>query len=323
MSDEIGVGIFRTEIPLPGNPLRSINSYLIRGDGRWLMIDTGMGRAECRDAMAASLRELAVDLERTDIFVTHFHADHLGLVSELARAGCRVYFNYAEVDLVHKPDHWENVSGVARLHGFPEDELQAAMARHPGRRYQAPELPELTLLREGDQISIGPYRLTCVETPGHTPGHMCLYDAGAKILFSGDHVLKDITPNLSGWVEERDSLYRYLGSLEKITGYDVDWIFPGHRTPFRDLRGRIAELTRHHEVRAEEVLNILRGGAQSAYHVASRMTWAIRCNGWSDFPVQQKWFAGGEALAHLQYLQRQGRVSRERGEGGYTYRIAP
>ncbi len=152
---------------------------------------------------------------------------------------------------------------------------------------------------------------------------MCLYDAGAKILFSGDHVLKDITPNLSGWVEERDSLYRYLGSLEKIATYDVDWVLPGHRTLFQDLRGRIADLKRHHEVRAEEVLNILRGGARSAYHVASRMTWAIRCNGWSEFPVQQTWFAGGEALAPLQYLQRQGRVSRERGEGGYTYRIAP
>jgi glyoxylase-like metal-dependent hydrolase (beta-lactamase superfamily II) len=322
MTVEVGPGIFRMEIPLPGNPLRAINSYLIQGDGRWLMIDTGMGRPECREAMAASLRELAVDLERTDIFVTHFHADHLGLVSELARVGCRVYFNQPEVDLVHMPDHWEKVSEVARLHGFPEDELQAAMARHPGRRYQAPALPELTLLREGDQIPIGPYRLTCVETPGHTPGHLCLYDAGAKILFSGDHVLKDITPNLSGWVEERESLCRYLESLQKIAGYDVDCVFPGHRTPFRDLRGRIAELRRHHEARAVEVLSILREGARSAYHVASRMTWSIRCNGWSDFPVQQKWFAGGEALAHLQYLQRQGQVLRELDEGKYRYRIA-
>src|SRR5512147_136533 len=99
MREEVGAGIYRTEIPLPGNPLRAINSYLIRGEDRWLMIDTGMGRAECREAMMASLGELAVDLEKTDFFITHFHADHLGLVSELARSGSRVYLSRPELDL--------------------------------------------------------------------------------------------------------------------------------------------------------------------------------------------------------------------------------
>lgn len=322
MSEEVGAGIYRTEIPLRGNPLRAINSYLIRGDDRWLMIDTGMNRPECREAMLASLRELGADLRKTDIFVTHFHADHLGLVSELVQAGSRVYFNHPEAGLVHQADYWETLADTARLHGFPEEELREALSGHPGRRNQPPVLPELTLLREGDRIPVGPYLLTCLETPGHTPGHMCLFEATTRILFSGDHVLKDITPNLSGWVEERNALVRYLTSLEKIARYDVEWVFPGHRAPFRDLQGRVAELVRHHAHRAEEVLTILGTGGQSAYRVASRMTWDIRCNGWHEFPVPQKWFATGEALAHLQYVQCQGRVQRVLEDGQYTYRLA-
>jgi glyoxylase-like metal-dependent hydrolase (beta-lactamase superfamily II) len=320
MRDDLYPGIFRVEIPLPGNPLRAINSYVIRGGNRWLMIDTGMSRPECRETMLAWLAEHSVDLGAVDFFITHFHADHLGLVAELAMPGSHVYFNRPEVALVSRTDSWSAVAAHARLHGFPEGELCEAMARHPGRCDQIRALPALTLLAEGDEIVIGGYRLMCLETPGHTPGHLCLYDARARILFSGDHVLQDITPNLSGWVEAGESLPRYLASLDKIATCDVDLVFPGHRAPFRDLRGRIAELKRHHAARADEILSLLAEGEQSAYRVASRMTWNIRCSRWEEFPALQKWFATGEALAHLQHLERRGQAVRERDAAGFRYR---
>src|SRR5512137_1111777 len=100
MIDEVWPQIFRTEIPLPANPLRAINSYLIKGKDRFLMIDTGMNRPECLEAMNASLKELRADLEKTDFFVTHLHADHLGLISELARPSSRVYFNFPDAEVV-------------------------------------------------------------------------------------------------------------------------------------------------------------------------------------------------------------------------------
>ena len=70
--------IYRLEIPLPGNPLRAVNSYVIKGGERNLIIDTGMNREECREAIDAGLRELGIDLEITDLFITHMHADHPG-----------------------------------------------------------------------------------------------------------------------------------------------------------------------------------------------------------------------------------------------------
>ncbi|MBP1716563.1 MAG: Zn-dependent hydrolase, glyoxylase, partial [Deltaproteobacteria bacterium] len=77
MIDEVRPRIFRMEIPLPANPLKAINSYVIKGEDRFLMIDTGMNRSECLEVMESSLKELRIDLEKTDFFVTHLHADHL------------------------------------------------------------------------------------------------------------------------------------------------------------------------------------------------------------------------------------------------------
>ncbi len=301
MIDEVCPCIFRMEIPLPANPLKAINSYVIKGEDRFLMIDTGMNRPECMEAMEASLQELRVDLEKTDFFVTHLHADHLGLISELARKSSRVYFNFPDAEVIREVNHWEKMAASAFLNGFPEEDLQEAIKRHPGRRYHAQGPMDLTLLREGDLIQIGPYRLNCVETPGHTRGHMCLYEPRTKIFFSGDHILNDITPNISLWAENQDPLRQYLQSLDKIIPYDIDWVLPGHRTFFRNHRRRIEELKQHHDVRTAEVASILGKGSQTAYQVASQMSWDIDCESWDDFPLPQKWFAGGEAMAHLQY----------------------
>ena len=81
MTEMMLPNLYRIEIPLPKNPLKALNSYLIKGDGRFLIIDTGMNREECQNAMFTALEELKVDLKKTDFFITHIHADHLGLVA--------------------------------------------------------------------------------------------------------------------------------------------------------------------------------------------------------------------------------------------------
>lgn len=309
--DEVFPNIYRLEIPLPGNPLKAINSYLIKGDGRYLQIDTGMNRVECQEAMHYYLEKLKVDLKQVDFFITHLHADHLGLVSELAQKEAKIYFNYPDAQVINDPRHWEEMAETARRNGFPEVDILTAISRHPGKRYHARQPLELILLQEGDKIVIGDYTFICLETPGHTRGHMCLYEPNKHIFFSGDHLLNDITPNISLWSEDDDPLARYLQSLEKITAYDIELVLPGHRRPFINHRKRIQELKHHHEKRAEEVLSILKKGEQTAYQVAAQMTWDIDCARWEDFPLPQKWFASGEALAHLQYLQGLGKVKRK------------
>ena len=91
MIKEILPNLYRIEVPLPRNPLQAVNSYVIKAKGQSLIIDTGMNRKECMDVMSSGLKELNVDLKEADFFITHLHADHLGLVSNLATDTSTIY----------------------------------------------------------------------------------------------------------------------------------------------------------------------------------------------------------------------------------------
>jgi len=132
MTQEILPHIYKTEIPLPGNPLKSINSYLIRDAQRSLMIDTGLNQTECMDAMQAGLGKLNVNLKDTDFFITHLHADHYALLPRLVTDTSRVYFNQPDAERHARGGIREEMLTQARLHGFPEKELQSALTNHPG-----------------------------------------------------------------------------------------------------------------------------------------------------------------------------------------------
>ncbi|MFC1864970.1 MBL fold metallo-hydrolase, partial [Chloroflexota bacterium] len=193
MVEEILPNLYTIEVPLPRNPLRAINSYIIKDEGQSLIIDTGMNRKECMSVMSAGLKELDVDLKKTDFFITHLHADHLGLVSRLATDTSTIYFNQPDATAIQS-DHWGRNANFADRNGFPEDERKNAMENHPGRVYGARGHLDFHILKEGDTISIGDYLFRCIESPGHTRGHICLYEPNKKILMSGDHILIDITP---------------------------------------------------------------------------------------------------------------------------------
>ncbi len=311
MVEQVFDDLWRIEVPLPGNPLKSINSYFIRGSSRSLLVDTGLNRKECFEAIRAGLKQLDADLSRTDFFITHMHADHSGLVSRLATETSRVYFNRPDAEVLRETGHWESMLRCGARNGFPADTLQAALQSHPGFRHGSQNIPELTLLGDGDSLCAGPYRFQCVATPGHTRGHTCLYEPERRFLLSGDHLLVDITPNIQCWSGVGNPLKDYLASLEKVRGLDVALVLPGHRKLFQNHRERIEELRRHHQRRAEEVLSILGHHSMTAFEVASRMSWDLDCDSWDSFPPAQKWFATGEALAHLRYLEEQGRVHRK------------
>jgi glyoxylase-like metal-dependent hydrolase (beta-lactamase superfamily II) len=310
MVEEVLPNLFRIEIPLPGSPLKSLNSYLIRGPQRNLIIDTGMNRKECLEAMQAGLQDLGVDLEQTDFFITHMHADHSGLVARLAPDTSTIYFNRPDAKSFEGRGGWESMLQYGGRNGFPEDELRAALHNHPGYKYSPDRIPELTILEDGDAVNCGDYRFTCVQTPGHTRGHMCLYEPVRKILVCGDHILGDITPNIQSWSGQENPLKSYLESLDRVYALEVDLALPGHRSLVRNCKERIDELKRHHQERANEVLSLLGKQGKHAFQVASEMTWDIDCESWELFPVSQKWFATGEAIAHLIYLEDKGMIFR-------------
>jgi glyoxylase-like metal-dependent hydrolase (beta-lactamase superfamily II) len=315
MIEELRPNLFRIEIPLPGSPLKYLNSYVVRSNDKNLIIDTGLNQKECLIAMHAGLQQIGVSLDRTDIFITHLHADHFSLVSELATPDTTVWFNRPDAEIVESWEGLEWMVAYSGRHGFPEDRLKAALDTHPGAKFGSGWIPELKILGDGATINYGEYSFTCIETSGHTMGHTCLYEPDKKILISGDHILIDITPNIQCWSDERNPLKEYLESLEKVYDLDVDLVLPGHRRIFHDHRRRIRELQAHHRQRLSEVMEILLHATLSAYDTASMMTWDLKADSWDAFPVAQQWFATGEALAHLQYLEKKGLIRRHTVDG--------
>lgn len=311
MIDEIMPDLFRIEIPLPDSPLKYLNSYVVKGRERNLIVDTGLNRDECLNAMLSGLEKLDVDLANTDFFITHLHADHFGLVAKLVTKTSRIYFNRQDAELIETWEGFEPMIRYAGTQGFPEEELWNALKQHPGHKFASDWIPDLNILSDGEVIRVGDFSFQCIETPGHTLGHMCMYEAEKKIFISGDHILGDITPNIQCWSDDENPLKHYLKSLDKVADLDVDLVLPGHRSTITDMKGRIRELKHHHAARIEEVRQILTNGAMSAFQVASQMTWDIEAETWDDFPVAQKWFATGEAISHLRYLEEDGTLQKQ------------
>ena len=303
--------LYRIEIPLPRNPLKALNSYAIKSPERNLIIDTGWNQQECMDAMQAGLKELEIDIRKTDFFITHLHTDHLGLVSNLVTDTSTIYFNQPEADRIKSGIFLDDLMNFARLNGFPEKELQRVPHTHPGFKFRSTGPLSFHILKEGDTLRVSDYVFHCVETPGHSKGHMCLYEPSKKILVAGDHILGDITPTISLLSDEWNPLKEYLESLDKVYQLDIELVLPGHREVFRNPKERIQELKDHHQKRLDEIIAILEKGKMNAFQVASQMTWDIVYDSWDLFPVSQKWFATGEAISHLKYLEEKGVIRKE------------
>jgi len=308
MIQKISKDLFAVKIPLPGTPLGKLNAYVIRSPERNLIIDTGLDRDVCRKTMFKALEKLKVDLSRTDIFLTHHHADHIGLVDDLITENTVLYCHGAGWEILKNWKGFGPLVRFAQRQGFPSGTLQEAFKGHPGNSFRLKWRTHPRFVSEGDIIETGDYRLICTATPGHSKDHMCLYEPSRKILFSGDHILADISPNIQSWSDEGNPLKDYLQSLKKISAMDISLVFPAHRGFIDNHRRRIEELMVHHRFRLEQIMDILSGQPLTAYQVASQMTWHIKGDSWQDFPIEQRWFALVEAIAHLKFLESERRL---------------
>lgn len=185
--------------------------YLLIGSERALLIDTGLGICN----ICGQVRKLT-DKPVTAV-ATHIHWDHIG--------GHR-YF----------PDFYAHEAEASWLDGGFPLPLQAVRNMVADRcdlpegfgigSYEIFQGTPGRWLEDGDLIDLGGRRLQVLHTPGHSPGHLCFWEAGRGYLFSGDLVYKG---TLFANYPSTDP-QSYLTSLEKIADLPAKRIFPGHHS---------------------------------------------------------------------------------------------
>ena len=246
--------IYTINVPLPNNPLQNLNCYVIQSKGETLILDTGFNQPPCMEALVEGLRELSVDWEKTSLFLTHLHSDHVGLVAELMKGKTsKIYMSEVDHSYLHwsmQGDYWERADLWFEKEGLPKEYTKVLHAKNPARSYAPGGAFDVTTVEDGEKIEVGDFSFTCISVPGHTPGQMCLYLEEQEILFTADHVLFDITPNITSWLEVSDSLGKYIQSLYRVQKLKVKTAFPAHRTTgSQTMHQRIEEPLMHHENR--------------------------------------------------------------------------
>jgi len=323
---EVYQNIYLEELSLPNSPLKYLNFYIIKTPDKNMLIDTGFNREDTKQELRRIFNDLNLKPEKTIIFLTHLHSDHTGLASFLEQMGVTVYASPMDGNLlnnsIHKSDSmWQATIQKGIWQGLEEDKLD--IEDHPGYRFRPTAPINFTPALPGEYIQIGHYNFEIIDLKGHTPGLLGLYEREHKLLFCGDHILGKITPNITFWgFQYGDMLGEYFKSLDMVYTLDINYLFSAHRQLVTDHRKRINELYEHHSKRLEEARQALRKSGPSTVRTVTRqMHWDIKSKSWDEFPKAQKWFAAGEAHAHLEHLRALGEVNMVEKEGILYYSL--
>ena len=322
---EIDKDIYRIAVPLEGSPLGTLNAYFFHGPEEDFLMDTGFNTSQCEASLREALTALAYRPERLNILNTHLHMDHIGLNHYFVGEGRRIYIGAVDLERMQFYRRGGFRRGARDLReGATPDDFDAMLRFGPeadnARRLNF-DAERYVGLHDGQALDVGPCTLRTVSVPGHTPGNVMFYVPEKKLMFTGDHVLFDITPTITFWPDCDNALQRYLDSLEYAKGFAVDLALPGHRSP-GDYRARIDRILLHHQHRLAEIEGIV--GSEpglTAYEITRRMRWRIHLDENGRFPPAQMWFAAGECMSHLDKLVADGRMRRIEGSPHVTYRL--
>jgi glyoxylase-like metal-dependent hydrolase (beta-lactamase superfamily II) len=314
--EEVVPGLYKISLPLPTRSLGNVFVYLYRDGRDSLLVDAGWNDKDSYERLLAAFSQIGfriADLKR--LVLTHLHPDHIGLAGRLKQEApsLSIFMHERDAqDMVYSSQAYEiflnRMESFLRMHGTPKDDLeQMVKAIRPlETRFVGTPKPDV-LLKGGEKFLVGKWSIEVLGTPGHTRGNICLFDSPSNILFSGDHILPTITPNVSlSPIYQGDPLGDYLRSLSYMKKIDPTRILPSHEYVFQHLGRRIEEIEKHHHARLDEVMRVLGESIEekSGYEVARELTWAV--GSYDSLSGWQKRAALTETLAHLEYLKRSG-----------------
>jgi glyoxylase-like metal-dependent hydrolase (beta-lactamase superfamily II) len=318
-----------------------VSLYIFTVNENVILIDAGHSMPYWKSAFYKALKEINIDIVDIDYcIITHEHPDHTGTINDLKRINPNIKicmhdiaFKLAkqrlEVEDQNDPyKRFNQMQSQLIKNGMSLEELKSFSHRSGGGGGPGPMMfdyvePDIVL---HDNETLFEDQLKILHTPGHSAGCICILylpkGQNRKILFTGDHILSDTTPNLNALMipgaekfnEENDFkniLEHYLNSLDRIDKLDPHIILAGHDDLIPDPHKRITEIKNHHQNRLYEISNIVYNNPLPPYQISMRH--------WEDLDGINKIFATGECLVHLNYLEDRGVVQKEEKDGVIYY----
>jgi glyoxylase-like metal-dependent hydrolase (beta-lactamase superfamily II) len=276
-------GVSRIEVPTPF-PVGSVNCYLIEGSPLTL-IDTGPKTSKSLARIRKELQILSYDLSDIEqILLTHCHIDHVGLVAQFARERTRIHGNPTEV-WIHQRDaealinyerymkfHMESYVKLIATSGVPKNEMLILAQENRAEFFKAigESVPTAHTFEDNASFKTGIGEVSAVWVPGHSPGSTCFVCDEQQVIFSGDHILEDISsnPSISFDDPERISMMTYFESLDRISSRGSYTALPGHRGPILDIKTRIEALCAEYDDKLQRAADSLTCNYQTVYEIS-------------------------------------------------------
>jgi len=308
---------------LPNGP-GPINVYLFCGSPLSL-IDTGIKGKNTLRYIDKGLEGTGSKIEDIDrIYITHGHIDHFGMARRLSEiSGAKIFVHSNDKHKVQVPFEvlferdfplvmtYFKEAGVHAdgLDGYYQSlkDLYAAFAE--------PIEAGVETLSDGEIVDCGARKLKVIHLPGHTSGTVGFYD-DEGLLFAGDHLLAEITPNPLLELSARarngyQSLKSYLSSLKVTKKLDISLALPGHGKNIDDPPKLIDQFLSHHEERKKEILKLLSENEKTK--------WEVSCLLFGELQTMEIYLGLSEVEGHLELLEEERKVVKRKKEGILYY----
>jgi len=273
----------------------SSNQVVLKSDDGCVVVDSGYGKhVPLTLALVAS--RMGLDGRPLSKLVnTHCHSDHIGGNASLRRAyGCPIAIPAGEAPLIGA---WD------------EHALLLGYADQRAERFAADEL-----LQPGTTHVWGGLEWRALAAPGHDMGALVFFNDEHRILISGDALWQDGYGFVMPPEIDPLALPATRATLEMIAKLDAGCVIPGHGEPFSGHREWITATIGHHHERCDEIFGLVHKSPQTAHRMVAEL-WRKQLS-----PINHH-FAIFEVLAHLEYMQRQGRVTHRDEHGALEWHV--